>query len=111
MLRPLWVSSCLLAAVVYARHKNLNAPMIGPKPQSRGSPCDAVIPGQWTGFMPQPLNDLYGLAWTQPPSPGAWTATMIQGGGWGTGEGQFSADNLTATISFDSGVNLTGNGN
>ena len=71
--------------------------------------CDGAIPGDWTGYFPQPLNDLYTLTWTSPPSPGAWTATMESGGGWGTGKGQFSADNMTTTIALDSGVNLRGN--
>ena len=70
--------------------------------------CDGAIPGDWTGYFPQPLGDLYTLTWTQPPSPGAWTATMESGGGWGVGKGQFSPDNFTTTISLDSGVNLRG---
>ena len=101
----------ILAVTVDARHKKLNPPMpVVPPGLRTGSPCDSVIPGDWTGFTDHPLNDLYGLAWTQPPSPGAWTATMLQGGGWTTGAALFGPNNLTASISFDSGVNLTGTG-
>ena len=71
--------------------------------------CDSFIPGDWTGFEPQPLNDLYSLTWSTPAAPGAWTVKMVSGGGWNVGQGQFSADNQTTTISFDSGVKLTGN--
>lgn len=71
--------------------------------------CDASIPGTWTGFNPRPLGDTYAMAWTQPPSPGAWTVTMVSGGGWGTGKGQLSPDNTTTTVVFDSGVSLKGN--
>ena len=71
--------------------------------------CDGNIPGTWTGFNPRPLGDTYAMAWTQPPSPGAWTVTMVSGGGWGIGKGQLSPDNTTTTVVFDSGVSLTGN--
>lgn len=99
----------MLVAPVEGRHKRLNPAM---PPRSSGSPCDATIPGSWTGSFPPspPLNDQYFLNWTQPSSAGAWTATMVQGGGWMTGAGQFSQDNRTATIAFDTGVKLTGNG-
>ena len=71
--------------------------------------CDATIPGEWTGFNPAPLGDTYAMAWAQPPSPGAWTVTMVSGGGWTNGKGQLSADNTTTTVLFDSGVALKGN--
>ena len=111
-MRAALAACAALAVTVEARHKKLNAAMPPIARAGVGSPCDAVIPGDWTGSFPPapPLNDLYSLAWTQPPSPGAWTATMVQGGGWSTGVGQFSPDNRTATIAFDSGVKLTGNG-
>lgn len=106
----------LLAVPVEGRHKRLN-PAMPPrdarfKNQGKvsGSPCDATIPGSWTGSFPPspPLGDQYFLNWTE-PFTGAWTATMVQGGGWTTGAGQFSPDNRTASIAFDTGVKLTGN--
>ena len=78
-------------------------------PPGPGGPCDGAIPGDWTGYEATPLNDLYRLTWTVPAVPGAWTATMEQGGGWGVGQGQFNAINSTTTIAFDSGVKLNGN--
>ena len=79
-------------------------------PRTRASAsCDATIPGSWTGFEGgRALGDLYALAWAQPAAPGAWTATMIKGGGWGVGRAQLAPDNATVAIAFDSGVNLTG---
>ena len=92
--------AALLVASAAASHKKHNYMAPGP--------CDGSIPGLWTGYEPQPLGDEYSLSWASPPSPGAWTATMVHGGGWGVGQGQFSADFTTTSISFDSGVKLTG---
>jgi hypothetical protein len=97
---------CVLAAapLAAARHKKLAPPF------AAAVTCDATIPGTWTGFSPpgHGLGDSYALTWASPAAPGAWTATMLSGGGWGVGRGQFAADNMTTTIAFDSGVNLTG---
>ena len=96
----------LLAGSALAKHKKLYGASAH-APASSASPCDLVIPGDWTGFFPEPLNDLYGLAWS--PGPPNWQATALQGGGWGQGDASFGADNLTASISFDTGVKLNGN--
>jgi hypothetical protein len=102
------LSLALLLSSATALHKKYSK---HPPPRF-SDPCDGGIPGSWTGFEGpdnHPLGDLYSLAWSVPASPGAWTATMVSGGGWGVGHGQFSPDNLTTTIQFDSGVNLVGN--
>jgi hypothetical protein len=71
--------------------------------------CDASIPGSWTGFFPQPLNDLYSLNWTSGGAAGAFTALCSSGScGWASGAGQLAADNATLTIKFDNQVNLRG---
>lgn len=115
MLRIVIFASSALCGVL-ARHHADGSPFVHTAslqvPPGPGGPCDGSIPGSWTGFEGAgrtPLGDLYSLTWSEPSSPGAWTATMEQGGGWGVGHGQFNADNSTTTISFDSGVNLTGN--
>jgi hypothetical protein len=91
-----------LAAAVHKKDQRYPAPTFSDS-------CDVSIPGVWTGFNPQPLGDAYQMNWTTPAAPGAWTVTMISGGGWRVGTGQFSADNTTTTVSFDSGVKLQGN--
>lgn len=92
-----------------ARHKKY--PPVGRSgrgPGSRTSPCDSTIPGYWTGFFPGPLGDEYKLSWAA--SPGAWTAVYINPipGGWKNATGQFSSDNTTVAVFFDTGLNLTG---
>jgi hypothetical protein len=102
LLLALWAGAALAVHKKYAKHTS---------PRFSDT-CDTAIPGQWTGFEgpdSHPLGDLYALSWSVPAAPGAWTATMIQGGGWGVGHAQLSPDNTTVTIAFDSGVNLTGN--
>ena len=80
-----------------------------------GVPQDcSALPGAWTGGFSKicgenPIGDSYSFNWTQPPSPGAWTATEDSGGGWGTGKAQNSADNSTTVIVLDSDVTLHGN--
>lgn len=75
--------------------------------------CDN-LPGPWTGFSPptHPLGDAYSLAWAGAGgargADGAFVATMVDGSGWGLGQGTVSADNATASIVFDSGVSLKG---
>lgn len=97
----------LSARPAAARHKKLNAPT---RPRAAASAsCDPTIPGQWTGFEGgRALGDLYALAWSVPAASGAWTATMLKGGGWNVGKAQLAPDNATVSIAFDSGVNLTG---
>lgn len=102
---PLLVLLALLPARASARHKKYATTTL---PLFSDS-CDATIPGPWTGFNPAPLGDTYAMAWAQPPSPGAWTVTMVSGGGWTNGRGQLSPDNTTTTVLFDSGVALKGN--
>jgi hypothetical protein len=75
--------------------------------------CDS-LPGMWTGGFgatcgSSPLGDSYLFNWTIPAKPGAWTATMESGGGWGTGLAQNSPDNTTTVISLDAGNTLHGN--
>jgi len=88
-----------------AVHKKLAVHTAAAPPAGPQS-CAGTIPGNWTGFFPQPLGDLYELAWdTTAPT---WRASCRTSCGWSTGHGAFSADFSTTTIAFDSGVNLTG---
>lgn len=72
------------------------------------------LPGLWTGGYgatcgESPLGDSYLFNWTIPAQPGAWTATLESGGGWGTGSAQNSPDNTTTIITLDTGLTLHGN--
>ena len=93
-----------LVLVVHARHKKYATTVLPPFSDS----CDGGIPGQWTGYNPQPLGDTYAMAWTAGAGWPNWTVTMVEGGGWSVGHGCFSADNTTTTVAFDSGVKLNG---
>lgn len=76
------------------------------------APIDcSVLPGTWTGYFPQPLNDAYALEWRGAGYPqGAFTAVFVSAGpSWDIGFGQLSPDNTTVTIALDSlSVTLTG---
>jgi len=97
-----WYQTLLsYALLVAAKHKKFSKTIISDS-------CDGSIPGLWTGYDPKPLGDTYQMNWTIPSSSGAWTVTMVSGGGWTVGHGQFSPDNTTTTISFNSGVKLNG---
>ena len=77
-----------------------------------GATSCATLPGVWTGFVKgAPLFDEYDLAFEAGAAPGAFTAVVIRGAGdgWTLGQGQLSADNRTATITFDTGTTLAGN--
>jgi hypothetical protein len=72
------------------------------------------LPGDWTGGFGAAcgvggIGDLYSFNWTLPRAPGAWTATMESGGGWGTGLAQNSPDNTTTVVVLDTGTTLRGN--
>jgi hypothetical protein len=109
-MQSLLLASCVIWAVEGLSKKHTTHP---PLPRGReGGPCDASIPGSWTGYMGSlALRDEYELIWRGPSFPvGAFTSTFVSGvPGWGLGQGQFSADNTTAVISFDTGVVLHGN--
>lgn len=66
------------------------------------------LQGNWTD--PHTPDDRYELAWRGAGFPaGAFIARSLTArDGWRTAYGQLSADNLTATIAFDIGVNFTG---
>jgi hypothetical protein len=86
----------------------------GAAPAAAPQNCDS-LPGLWSGGFSSvcgesPIGDSYSFNWTQPRSPGAWTATDLSGGGWGTGIAQNSPDNTTVVITLDrSGPTLRGN--
>ena len=88
-----------------AIHKNQLPAFFG------SSSCDASIPGVWGGQFPPspPLGDSYQLSWDPSRGPGAWRATGGDGVGWGVALGMFGPGNATVSLSFDSGVKLTGN--
>ena len=105
---PLLLLLCAVACVT-AVHKKDRAPQLSGVPQDCSN-----LPGEWTGgFGPtcgsNPIGDSYKFNWTIPRSPGAWTATMMSGGGWTTGAAQNSPDNSTTTITLDGGNVLRGN--
>ena len=111
-LRALAASLALASALALHKSKlppSAVAPPAPPAPQDCSN-----LPGLWTGGFgkacgEQGLGDSYSFNWTLPRAPGAWTATMISGGGWGTGLAQNSADNSTTVISLDAGNTLRGN--
>lgn len=103
-------AACVFGVASALSKKHTTHPPL-PRGKAGGS-CDASVPGTWTGFEGvTPLYDEYELLWRGPSFPaGAFTSTFVSGGGgWGLGEGQLSADNSTATISFDTGISLHGN--
>ena len=83
-------------------------------------PCDANIPGDWTGFFPGPLDDLYEFTWADRPArnwsafnpnrrlrwPAAAPPPPLR---WDRATGVFSADWTTTTSFIDDGGNMNGN--
>jgi hypothetical protein len=102
----MWLPLCCLLLTVAdgAVRKKSSLHQAPPASSPRDMDC-SNLPGVWTGFFPQPLNDEYELAWTQ---QGGFTSVMIRGGGWSLGTGQLGPDNTTAKLVFDTSVTLLG---
>ena len=101
-----------LATPVRALSKRVPPPMAPSEtPLTATAASCADFPGVWTGFMgTSPLYDAYQLQWRGGTYPaGSFSAVYVEGlQGWTLGQGVVSADNSTATISFDTGVTLQG---
>jgi hypothetical protein len=100
----------LLAALLlfFVLHGSAHRPRTIRVSRFLSAPCDSNIPGYWTGYFPGPLNDEYLLNWTA--TAGQWSATYINPvpNGWTSAVGRFNTDNSSATITFNTGLQLTG---
>lgn len=106
MPRAALLLACASAAAASSKKTTTHAPRIR---VFDSDSCDSTVPGTWTGFEgTTALFDSYELTW-RGTSAGAFSSIAISGEtGWALGLGAFSADNATATISFDTGVVLNG---
>ena len=103
----------LSAGAAAAAHKLVFSSQRGASPLATPQNCDS-LPGLWNGGFSSvcgesPIGDSYSFNWTQPRSPGAWTATDESGGGWTQGLAQNSPDNSTVVITLDGRTTLRGN--
>jgi hypothetical protein len=104
-----WLACCVTACVALVDARARGA--LGRTSTSTSTSC-STLPGVWTGFVRGvPLYDEYDLQFEAGAAPGAFTAVIIRsaGDGWTLGQGQLSADNRTAVITFDTGTQLAGN--
>lgn len=105
------LAACFLAHTVEAKTKKV-APSAAPKPAAASQQDCSALPGTWTGFVGNnALFDLYELEFRGGAYPAdSFTSVYVSSSpGWSLGQGQLSADNSSAVITFDTGVTLHGN--